>query len=299
MIKNRYYLYFPVATLVILFLLGTFFDLNIAQGLGVHSDFLTASTAIVLPLLACSAVSFICGFLFSDAFKHFDNKWKKIIFMIIAIGVFVFAIYVSQKEIISKDGLNMKTAYYISIPIALLFNGVASVFGYKAGLKNDNIKIYKLIIFILAIVVFTIGLCYLLKKVMHRLRYVALVNPELEFTLDDFTSWYKSSPLFDSFTGEKWYFESFPSGHSSIVMTSGVTLPFIFSRYEWGRKHQLVTFIAALLITYLMAFTRVYSGSHYLSDVTFPGFLVFIPHVVGYELYFKNFRVSPIESKDF
>lgn len=297
MIKNRFLLYLPLGLTVILFLLGTFFDLNIASSFGVHSDFFTIFGAIFLPLIACSAMSFLAAFLFSHSLKHFEKASKKIIFISISVVMFIFATFIAQKEIISHDGLNIKHGYYISIPIALVFDVGVGFFGYRAGKRNENRDIHKLIIFIFACIAFAIAATLLLKNVIHRIRYVALVDGT--FTIEDYCPWFEGSSLYEGYSGDKWVFQSFPSGHTSIVMSLSLTAPFIANCYERSRRHINLWYSIAILLSYIMVISRLYSGSHFLSDTMLPGLLIYLPFTIGYEFYFSKFRINPVESRDF
>jgi membrane-associated phospholipid phosphatase len=60
---------------------------------------------------------------------------------------------------------------------------------------------------------------------------------------------------------------SFPSGHTAgAVLFYGVLAAFLVSRY-YGRLQRAACVIAALIALALVAFSRIYLGAHYLSDV--------------------------------
>ena len=60
---------------------------------------------------------------------------------------------------------------------------------------------------------------------------------------------------------------SFPSGHSMMSATTYLTLAAILWRTQRRRRLKLYLFAAALLLTILVGFSRVYLGVHWPTDV--------------------------------
>ena len=71
-------------------------------------------------------------------------------------------------------------------------------------------------------------------------------------------------------------FKSFPSGHTVAAATSFglIILPDMFSRLN-NKKIKWVFWVAPIVYTTLVAISRIVVAAHYLSDVTFGGFIGF------------------------
>jgi membrane-associated phospholipid phosphatase len=60
---------------------------------------------------------------------------------------------------------------------------------------------------------------------------------------------------------------SFPSGHASVSLAVYGTLGFIAARHLANRRSQVVVLAAAFVLIFLIGFSRLYLGVHFLSDV--------------------------------
>lgn len=67
---------------------------------------------------------------------------------------------------------------------------------------------------------------------------------------------------------------SFPSGHATVAIAFYAFLAFMFLRLNKGKYYLLVSGIATL-IAFMIGFSRLYLGAHYLSDVL-------VGYVVGF-----------------
>jgi len=63
------------------------------------------------------------------------------------------------------------------------------------------------------------------------------------------------------------YTGSFPSGHAMMAAVTYLTLAALLSRTAEHRRQQLFLLLAAILLTILVGFSRVYLGVHWPSDV--------------------------------
>lgn len=84
----------------------------------------------------------------------------------------------------------------------------------------------------------------------------------------------KISPTFDPHVFQPfithWDFHSMPSGHSQVVFTVATFISFLFPKYKYG----------FYFVAFLMAFTRVMTRDHFLSDVIMGIAVGHIPTVI-------------------
>lgn len=73
--------------------------------------------------------------------------------------------------------------------------------------------------------------------------------------------------------------KSFVCGHCSVGYT-------FFVLYFLSQNHKLIYFVLTLVVAWTMGFTRMTSGGHFLSDILWSGYLVFL---VAYVLYYSWF----------
>lgn len=79
--------------------------------------------------------------------------------------------------------------------------------------------------------------------------------------------------------------KSFVCGHCSVGYT-------FFALYFLSQNHKLVYFLLTLVLGWTLGFTRMTSGGHFLSDILWSGYLVFL---VAFALYYGWFiRVKPV-----
>jgi membrane protein DedA with SNARE-associated domain len=91
---------------------------------------------------------------------------------------------------------------------------------------------------------------------------------------------------------------SFPSGHSTMAVAFYGYLAYIFLRTREGKKKKINVIIAAFLLIFLIGFSRMYLGLHFLSDIIggyLLGALWLIVAISIYEwtVYRHKFKVIP------
>lgn len=78
--------------------------------------------------------------------------------------------------------------------------------------------------------------------------------------------------------------KSFPSGHATISTVFFVMLMYIFDDYFSGAKKYFFNFLCVLMI-FLVSFSRLYLGVHWLSDVVFGVFLGCLVSYISVKLF--------------
>lgn len=271
--KKIYWLIVVVA--LILLLLGTFFDIQIAQALftptSAFAQFFAAAAMVPIWFLVPIATGLMLGFLITQ-FQSLHLMWR-----VICLGLLLFGVYMSCERMYEMvgsrhlNGLPYNTLLWMTI---LLFMGATAI-GATASKK------YPQAVFLAAFVGLTAvaGSRFVLdhsKSLWGRQRFQTMDDP-----LTQFTAWYQ--PQFPSLQRQQLMgdsIKSFPSGHSmgSISLLYLSLFPALFA---CTRKH-LSTWVNAVSIFALVfwGFTmvaRMLLGEHFLSDVSMSGiiFLLF------------------------
>lgn len=120
---------------------------------------------------------------------------------------------------------------------------------------------------------------------------VILVGPGLVVNLIVKDHWGRPRPVHvTAFRGEHQYIpplqlghtpdKSFVCGHCSVGYS-------FFALYFLARHHKLFYFLLTITLAWVMGFTRMTSGGHFLSDILWSGYLVFL---VAFLLYYGWYR---------
>ena len=250
------------------FFLGTVFDLNISKALtGFSSDGkLSISVGLVPKImevigywsspLFCSVALAIVEI---DMRKKLKEKIRMAFFIatvLIEAGLMFYASSKTIKPIVGK--------LYIGHYILITFMAIVLTFILRFFIEHLNKKklesIFKPALFsVIAVVVIVV--CFeVIKLTCGRIRFRDLIAAG---SLDAYTPWYRPN----WFSGSK----SFPSGHMGNA-TALMTLPLWFEKKL--PKNKITAMYAVILIwNFLLAFSRICAGAHYLTDVIF-GFML-------------------------
>ncbi|MBR4800722.1 MAG: phosphatase PAP2 family protein [Clostridia bacterium] len=174
-----------------------------------------------------------------------------------------------------------------------------TVFAFK-GIKEENLK--KLGWMVLAFVAGAVVALLLLniKGPIGRMRFRAINSSVGKQLIDDgvlkgFTPWYiangqPSQEIIAMFTA-KWpgasdAFKSFPSGHTCSAAMSYVLimLPDAVD-FKHKKAAKVICWVTPILITGLVAISRIVAGAHYMSDVTFGGTIGFLCMLIAREIF--------------
>ncbi len=271
--KKIYWLIIVVAG--ILLLLGTFFDVQIAQLLYTLGSLFGQVFAVVamIPIwfLVPMATGLMFGFLITN-FKVLNALWR-----IICLALLVFGIYM----VLQRMGEMVGSRHLHGMPYNVLLWLVIGVFMLTTALGAHASRRYPREVFVAAFVgiAAVAGSRFVLdqaKSLWGRQRFWTMDNPVLQFT-----PWY--APQFPS--AERMaemgdYIKSFPSGHSmGAISTLWLSLLPPFIRYCRKNLSRWVNGISIFALCFwgCTILSRMMLGEHFLSDVAASGivFLLF------------------------
>ena len=299
--KKRFHLFIITGILLVGFIVGSFLDLQIDQALfNKNNGFgLFMASFGVYPCYA--GLAFIGGgFLCTTVRRKELPLWGKIICYAASAAAYGMSIYLCGKEMPSPNGYNNKDLTIIAYLIpAVLFAG-AYVGGYMVCRKGDAKQLW--IILLVMSVIFVIALLpagFLIKLVIHRPRYRYAVR----CGLTDYYNWWQPFSQYKDFisTDEHKYiiegfeitkeeFKSFPSGHSGTGMILAMYLPFASYFFPKLKGKETFLFYGGAAFGFLMMFSRLLVGAHYLTDTCMGSLIVMVVfYVVNEFAYRKGF----------
>ena len=297
--KKRFHLFIIIGILLVGFIVGSFFDLQIDQALfNKNNGFgLFMASFGVYPCYA--GLAFIGGgFLCTTVRRKELPLWGKIICYVVSAAAYGMSIYLCGKEMPSPNGYNNKDLTIIAYLIpAVLFAG-AYVGGYMVCRKGDAKQLW--IILLVMSVIFVIALLpagFLIKLVIHRPRYRYAVR----CGLTDYYNWWQPFSQYKDFisTDEHKYiiegfeitkeeFKSFPSGHSGTGMILAMYLPFASYFFPKLKGKETFLFYGGAAFGFLMMFSRLLVGAHYLTDTCMGSLIVMVVFYVDNEFAYRK-----------
>ena len=285
MLKMRLHLYIAMGVFLVMFIVGSFLDLQIAQGIFSENNGFGLTVAALSMNLGYAVIAAMGGIVLYHGVKLAKLTWQKVIFIV---GSFFFlgaAIYFDAKEFFGPNGWTGVAPEYMGYIIAAPLMGGAMYLGYLVGKKANNPQLWILMV----VGAFFIGLSLIIgttvvKNIFHRPRYRIAVADGC----CDFYPWwerchdYKSIMNFFGIGKEE--FKSFPSGHTSVcalTMFGVILYPFVTGK---ELKNQVLYFYIGMAYTLFVAFTRMLVGAHYLSDVGMGGLISLVCTYIFYEI---------------
>ncbi len=276
------------------FIVGTFFDYEISHELFHNLDTFGLIVSVIGPSIGYGMFAFLGGGLFAYGLRKNDyEKWLRVFFILgsaICLGV---STYFAGREFFGLNGFYWVAkkfwGYFIAFPVMV---GITYL-GYLFFRKSENKNLW--ILFVILIVAYAIALTAgisLFKVIFHRPRYRSVMNDGL-----DFYPWYERCSDYEElmrlYELPSEEFKSFPSGHSATAVglpMMALFLPFVDKKYK---KLQLPIFFGGLLFAFLVMFSRIYVGAHYLSDVSMGAIITIALMIVALEStrYFKKYAV--------
>ncbi len=280
--KKRFHLLIIIAILVIGFVLGSFFDLQIDKALFVKDNAfgLIMASFGVYPCYA--GLAFIGGGLMSTTIKRKELPlWGKIICYVLSIVAYGMSIYLCGKEWPSVNGYNTPELAWLSYLISgIVFAGMY-VLAFFVCKKGDIKQMWRILI--VMTVIFTVALLpagFLIKLVLHRPRYRYLVRTGVV----PFYNWWESCPNYKDYFGmtiegfpiTKEDFKSFPSGHSGTGMIMAMFLAYAPVFFNKLKGKETLLFYVGTAFGFLMMFSRMLVGAHFLTDTCMGSLIVMV-----------------------
>ena len=285
--KKRFHLLIVIGLLLIGFVVGSFFDLQIDQALfNENNGFgLFMASFGVYPCYA--GLAFIGGGLMCTTIRY---KKLPLVLKIISYGLsaaaYGMSIYLCGREFPSVNGHNLPQLAPLSYAIcAVLFAG-AYIGGYMVCRKGDQKHLWTILM--IMSVIFVVSLLpagYVIKLIIHRPRYRYAVR----FGETDFYNWWQRFPEYKEHIGKvvaggieltKEEFKSFPSGQSGTGMILAMFLPFASFFFPKLKGKEVFLLYGGVAFGLLMMFSRLLVGAHYLTDTCMGSLIVMVVYYV-------------------
>ena len=284
--KYFVHIYIVFALCLVGIVVGSFFDFQISDSLyqiGGRADKFGLTISVLGAIPGFVVVSFIGGgFLafglkrdFADIKNKKTNLFLRILMFVLAAASYGLSVYFTGREFFGLNGfqypdMKLHYGYFIAAPIDLL----AFFVGYVVNKKTTNKKLWVYyLLFIVVLAIALLGFISLIKIIDYRPRFRSLGTVE-GLNYHNWWSPFKNHKTYLALGVPKEEFKSFPSGHAAycvIPMMFAFFLPLINKNYK---KYVLPLFYAGLIWLLLVAFSRIYVGAHFLSDVSMGALLV-------------------------
>ena len=298
-----------MAVFVVMFIIGSFLDLQINTALFSQNNGFGLTVAALSMNVGYAVIAFMGGVVLYHALKLAQVTWQKVLFILLALAFYGVSVYFDAGEFFGSNGWNIPSIKWVGYLIAAPIMGLATFGGYLVGKKANNPRLWLLMVVGAAF----IGLSLIIgttvvKNIFHRPRYRMAVYGGVS----PFFAWWErcgnykdlmqgvSTKFNISLDVAKEEFKSFPSGHTSVCalgMFFVVMFPFVTGK---EMKNQVLYFYLALAYALFVAFTRMLVGAHYLSDVGMGGLITVLCLYGFYEIILHNpkhllFEESPVE----
>ena len=288
--KKRYHLFIIIGILLVGFIVGSFLDLQIDEALfSERNPFgLFMASFGVYPCYA--GLAFIGGGFLSTTIRRKEFPLiGKIISYALSAGAYGMAVYLCGKELPSVNGYNVPYLAWLSYLISAIVLGGVYVWSFFVCKKGDpkflwNIILIMTIIFVIAL----LPAGFVIKLVIHRPRYRYAVRGELT----SFYNWWQMFPEYKKYIGAevlgqtitKEEFKSFPSGHSGTGMIMAMFLPFASFFFPKLKGKEVLLFYIGATWGFVMMFSRMLVGAHYLTDTCMGSLIVMVTFYVVNEV---------------
>ena len=275
--KKRYHLLIIIGVLLVGFIVGSFLDLQINQAIYSDQDAFGLFMASFGVYPCYAGLAFIGGGFLSTTLRR---KEMPLIGKIISYGLsgvaYVMAIYLCGKEWPSPNGYNTPQLAWLSYLIAAIVFAGVFVGAFFVCKKGDAKHLWTILLVMTAI--FVIALLpagFVIKLFIHRPRYRLAVRGGLT----SFYNWWQMFPEYKNYISTKENqifvygievtkeeFKSFPSGHSGTGMIMAMFLPFASFFFPKLKGKETMLFYIGAGWGFLMMFSRMLCGAHYLTD---------------------------------
>ena len=287
--KKRYHLLIIIGILLVGFVLGSFFDLQIDKALWSENNpfGLIMASFGVYPCYA--GLAFVGGGLMSTTLKRKELPlWCKLLCYFLSGLALIMAVYLCGGEWPSVNGYNVPQLEWLSFLIAgLVFVGVY-VLSFFICRKGDIKQMWSMLL--VMVVIFTVALLpagFIIKLIIHRPRYRYLVRTGAL----PFYNWWENCANYKDYIGghidgfpiTKEDFKSFPSGHSGTGMIMAMFLSYAPIFFKKLKGKETLMFYIGVLWGFTMMFSRMLVGAHYLTDTCMGSLIVMVVFYIANE----------------
>lgn len=285
--KKRYHFYIAMGLLLIGLIVASFLDRQLSEAIfDRYNGFgLTLSSFGMIP--GYGFLSFLGGALL--AVGVLDKKhpiWLRIIFGAFCVALYGLSTYYLGRDVFGFNGFYNEKLYWLGFVIMGVLMVGMFVFGYFMGKKNENPKMW-IIILVLAGAMFMalVPGTSLLKAIMHRPRFRIAIFEGYA----DYKNWWQPTSNYKDIIAShpglltKEEFKSFPSGHSTAAMVGVILLSSLPLFDKKLLKYQVLFFYIGFAWALVVMFARILVGAHYLSDTCFGALLTIIFYFITNE----------------
>ena len=284
-----YYLFASVC--LILLVVGSFFDEDISTSLydknNAYGYFFESFGTFLGYMMVPSGAT--CLFL---GLKEDKRWWVKLVaYLILLLALFASAYVYGGSLCIEKEEYGLLVEKLPAYGFAIFMMCLSVLLTYMFVNKKDR----RMLLIVGSIILLSMAIQLALLNLF--LKYLAC-RPRWRYLLGDaldqgglnesFRAWWEMQP-FKYLSGD--YHKSWPSGHTATA-TIVTTLPLLSLLEE--KKHKLTPIIFAsigFLYAFIVAFSRIVAGAHFLSDVAFGGLFSVLGIIASY------FIVEAIDKK--
>lgn len=280
--KKRYHLLIIIGILLVGFVLGSFFDLQIDKALWSENNpfGLIMASFGVYPCYA--GLAFVGGGLMSTTIKRKELPlWCKLFCYFLSGIALIMSVYLCGGEWPSVNGYNVPHLAWLSFLIAgLVMVGVYAL-SFFVCRKGNIQQLWPMLLVMIAIfVVALLPAGFVIKLIIHRPRFRYLVRTGAL----PFYNWWENCANYKDYIGghiddfpiTKEDFKSFPSGHSGTGMIMAMFLAYAPIFFNKLKGKETLMFYIGVLWGFIMMFSRMLVGAHYLTDTCMGSLIVMV-----------------------
>ena len=287
--KKRYHLLIIIGILLVGFVLGSFFDLQIDKALWSENNpfGLIMASFGVYPCYA--GLAFVGGGLMSTTIKRKELPlWCKLFCYFLSGIALIMSVYLCGGEWPSVNGYNVPHLAWLSFLIAgLVMVGVYAL-SFFVCRKGNVQQLWPMLLVMIAIfVVALLPAGFVIKLIIHRPRFRYLVRTGAL----PFYNWWENCANYKDYIGghidgfpiTKEDFKSFPSGHSGTGMIMAMFLAYAPIFFNKLKGKETLMFYIGVLWGFIMMFSRMLVGAHYLTDTCMGSLIVMVVFYIANE----------------
>ena len=301
------------SVLIVLVVVGTFFDLEISKAIATVNGEKYFSSSFFAAVVECFGeipVYIFPSFALCSFIVYFGKKFdgaKKVLLTILFATVLVGLNYYAGTRIVSASnpyfGLKEYAKGFAGVIFYLLFSLFFSLCYYlltKKMTKNLSDEKLKSLAICSLIVVLTAALSQIItqgsKSIFNRARYryMLFAGKQGYDGLELFTPWYvaNSNPKIPAGIKElveSGVYRSFPSGHAtaSFMLLSLTLLPFVYQNLD-NKKNKIIIWCVVLVLQTFVSVMRIVAGAHFLTDVCFGSLITLTAFLIFRSIFVKK-----------
>ena len=282
-------------------ILGSFADFQVSTAIASKTNMVGIALSAIGPTIGFCGLALVGGGFFALGFRkeEYSRKTVRIVFFGLAALIYAVSVFFAGQEYFSVNGFNKPELKWLGYLIAAVPLGGAEFLGYRLFKDTTRARPWA-ILGIITVICFIalVPLVTVLKEIFHRPRFRAISD----YQDIVFHPWYQRcanyQDLMAQYQIKSEEFKSFPSGHAteiSILFPVIVFMPLLNDKLA---RVQSRCFVAAGMLTILVAFARILAGAHFLSDVSMAVALMLATTIAGNEIVlrvkFFKIRIDPV-----